>query len=239
VYKNEKHFNNNRMKKILTISFLLFTSLLANAQIKFGFAVQGYDNFSNTDTSSAFELVVFTPNNDTLDSQVGATISSIDGSAVNGTHFNFVPQLYKFPIGTTIYNGSNRKKFKINPIADSKFWGKKDFIITLTNLIGVDTTALMYKQNTLRIIIDYDGTGIGLPKLSVHDYKLYPIPTTSSLHVEGVNCSDYKISDLSGRVVAQGTATENSIDVADLANGIYVLTAVSNKGMIIEKFIKE
>jgi hypothetical protein len=227
------------MKKILTISFFLFTSLLVNAQIKFGFAVQGYDNFSNTDSTSAFELVVFTPDNDTLESQVGATVSSINGSAINGTHFNFSPQLYKFPIGTTIYNGSNRKKFKINPVADARFWGKKDFIITLTNLIGVDTSALMYGQNTLRIIIDYDGTGIGLPKLSVHDYKLYPIPATSSLHVDGVNCSDYKISDLSGRVVAQGTATENSIDVADLANGIYVLTALSNKGMILEKFIKE
>jgi hypothetical protein len=227
------------MKKILIVSALFLTSLFANAQVQFGFAVQGYDNFSNTDTSSAFELVVFTPNNDTLDSQVGATISSIDGSALNGVHYNFSSQQYKFPIGTTIYNGSNRKKFKINPVADSKFWGKKDFIIALTNLIGVDTNALMFKQNTLRIIIDYDGTGIGLPKLSVHDYKLYPVPATTSLTVEGVSCNQYKITDLSGRIVAEGLALNNTIDIAHLANGIYVLTAISDKGILLEKFIKE
>lgn len=228
-----------RMKKILMLSFLIFAGLLANAQIQFGFAVSGYDNFSNTDTSAAFEIVIFTPNNDTLDTEVGAMISSIDGSAINNTHFKFVPQLYKFPIGTTIYNGSNRKKFKINPIPDSKFWGKKDFIITLTNLIGVDTSSLMFHQNTLRIIIDYDGTGIGLPKLSVHDYKLYPVPASTNLYVEGVSCNQYKVTDLSGRVVTEGLALNNTIDVSGLANGIYVLTAVSNKGLILEKFIKE
>jgi hypothetical protein len=227
------------MKKILILSVLFLSGLFASAQIQFGFAVQGYDNFSNTDTAAAFELVVFTPNNDTLDTQVGATLSSIDGSASNGVHYNFAPQAYKFPIGTTIYNGSNRKKFKINPVADSKFWGKKDFIITLTNLIGVDTTALMYKQNTLRIIIDYDGTGIGLPKLSVHDYKLYPVPASTHLTVDGVRCNTYKIADLSGRIVAEGIALNNSIDVSGLSNGIYVLTAISDKGMILEKFIKE
>ncbi len=227
------------MKKVFFTISVLFLAVVSQGQTRFGFSAATYDNFNVHDDSAYVELVFFTPNNDTLRVATGATVSPIDGSARNGIEFNFNSQSWIFPIGSTVYNGTNRKKLKLNLVPNSTFWGKKVFYIKLTNLVGITSTDLMFGQDLMEIIIDYDGSNVGIGKVSVHDYRLFPIPATDKLFIDGVNTCAYKIYDLTGRLVKDGEVLQNSIDVSDLSNGMYVLNGLSDKGMIVQKFMKQ
>jgi len=226
------------MKKIVLLGLILGMGTLGFSQTRFGFVAKDYDNFSNSDASASVELIVWPENSDTLDFEVGATVSNQDGSALNGIHYNFTPLVAKFPAGTNQYDLSNRLLLPINLIPNSAFWGKKEFTLTLTNLIGVVDAQLLHNQKVLRVIIDYDGSSIGLPKLSVEEYSLYPVPASDKLYVGGVKAELYKVYDLSGRLVQEGPSTDNSIDVSSLMPGMYMLYAQTDRGMIIQKFIK-
>ena len=232
-------FNTLHMKKVIFTVSILFLAFLSMGQTKYGFASKGYDNFNVNDDSASVEVVFFTPNDDTLLVATGSTISPIDGSARNGFEYNFAAQAWTFPIGSTLYNGTNRKRINFNFVKNSTIWGTRYFYMRLTSLIGITASDLLYGQDQLLIIIDYDGTKVGINKLSVHDYRLFPIPATRQLFIEGVNTNQFKIYDLTGRLVKEGDVLQNTIDVSDLSNGLYVLNGLSDKGMIVQKFLKQ
>ena len=103
------------MKKTILLGLVICLTSMAQAQIKFGFNNPlSYDNWNNSDTSAGVELVVWTPNNDTLLIQVGADITAIDGNARNNIEFNFPPLKWLFQPGTNIYDSTNRKVIKYN-----------------------------------------------------------------------------------------------------------------------------
>jgi hypothetical protein len=227
------------MKKVILIVAVLFLAVGLKAQTRFGFGQIDYDNWNVNDPKAHLLLLVWPQNNDTLDFEVGADIFVLDGTAKAGIDFNMSTSKWTFPIGTNIFDSSNRKKIAYNFVPNTTFWGKKDFAIKLGNLQGVTSADLLNGQDLLRVIIDYDGTGIGLPKLSVHDYRLYPIPASTMLYIGGVNPTAYKIYDLSGRLAQEGGMLQSSIDVSNLGNGLYVLYAQTDKGMIVQKFLKD
>ncbi len=226
------------MKKFILIASVVILAFSADAQTRFGFGQADYDNWNVNDPKAHLLLLVWPENNDTLEFGVGADIFVIDGSARAGIDFNMSTSKWIFPVGTNIFDSSNRKKISYNFTLNSTFWGKKEFVVKLGNLQGVTSANLINGQDLLRVIIDYDGLGIGLPKLSVHDYRLYPIPTSSVLYIGGVNPTEYKIYDLSGRLAQEGGILQSSIDVSNLGNGLYVLYAQTDKGMIVQKFLK-
>ncbi|MBP7510329.1 MAG: T9SS type A sorting domain-containing protein [Bacteroidia bacterium] len=227
------------MKKLVLIVALVCSGIYADAQIKFGFINPlSYDNWNNNDTSAGVELVVWTPNNDTLKFDVGADVTAIDGSARNNFEFNFTGTKWLFKPGTNIYDSSNKKVLKYNFAPNTTFFGERDFYIKLSNVQGITTADLLNDRDLMRVIIDYDGTNVGIKKLSAHSYRLYPMPTSGSLFVEGANPTEFKVYDLSGRMVVEGKVLENRIDVSDISNGLYVLHAQTEKGLIVQKFLK-
>lgn len=228
------------MKKIILVSALLFSGLFAQAQLRFGFTNPlSYDNWNNSDTSAGVEIAVWTPNNDTLKVQVGADVTAIDGNARNGFEYNFPPKKLLFEPGTNIYDSSNRVVLKYNFPPNATFFGERDFYVVLTNLVNVPPDNLLNNRNMIRVVIDYDGTNVGVKKLSLHSYRLYPIPTKGKLFVEGVNPTTYGIYDLSGRLVLEGDVLQNSIDVTSINNGLYILKAQTEKGLLMQKFLKD
>jgi hypothetical protein len=64
------------------------------------------------------------------------------------------------------------------------------------------------------------------------------VPAQSTLWIEGANPDQFKIYDLSGRLAMEGGLMQNSIDVSNLGYGLYVLYAQTEKGMIVQKFLK-
>lgn len=225
---------------ILTITAILL-GFAAQAQlIRYGFRAPVYDNFNNADPDAAFEVIVLIPNNDTLRTTVGSRVSPIDGSAVNGVHFSFSDQNFLFTPGTTNWNGSNVKRFPINITPDPVYWGKRSFLIKLSNFVGiVPADQLLNQQDELVIIIDYDGSSLGLPRLTIHDYALFPIPATEKLNISGVDAEQYYITDLMGRTIQEGVVFNNTVDVYNLNKGIYIFNAKTKQGIIMHKFIKE
>ncbi|MFN4084078.1 MAG: T9SS type A sorting domain-containing protein [Bacteroidia bacterium] len=238
-YKTE---NLRGMKRLFILIICIAVSYFANAQqlIRYGFSAPVYDNFNNNDASAAIELIVLIPNNDTLKTSVGSAITPIDGSAKNGVHYNFSAQNHLFLPGTTNWNNSNRKSFNINIVPDPVYWGKRSFILKLSNFIGiVPQDQLINGQDELIVIIDYDGSSLGLPKLSIADYTIYPNPAKDLIKIAGVKAERYFITDLAGRLVLDGDVIDNTIDVSKLANGFYVINAKADRGLIVHKFIKE
>jgi hypothetical protein len=65
------------------------------------------------------------------------------------------------------------------------------------------------------------------------------MPTSSKLFVEGANPSSYEVYDLAGRLASSGAVMQNSIDVSELNNGLYVLHAQTENGLIVQKFLKQ
>lgn len=94
--------------------------------------------------------------------------------------------------------------------------------------------------------IDFATPFTGTISLSTNDFvsqdktvHLYPNPVKDLLHFSE-EVSNVKITDLSGKMVKQITATAKSVDVSKLSKGNYIITIVTKKGQTVtRKFIKD
>jgi hypothetical protein len=235
------------MKRVLLTSVLACFAVLSQAQsnvIQYGFAVAkyGYDFFSSDDPDSYYEIVVNVPGNDTLHHKVGSFISVIDGTAKRGINFNMpaFDSAFFYP-GTTVHNLSNRRKFMINPAPDLGFWGRKYFQLNLYNYEGIiPSESVWYGKDTITIYLDYDGSNIGLPKVSVDEYSLYPNPSRDRIYIDGLNLLDYRVFDMTGRtVLSADRVAGNMVDLSGLNTGVYFIRSETSKGVLVHKIIKE
>ena len=79
------------------------------------------------------------------------------------------------------------------------------------------------------------GPTTGLNAVTAEQLAIYPNPATSYVRICGDHGTPYTIYSITGKVVAQGTITGETIPVADLSNGLYVVKA-SDKA---SRFVKE
>jgi beta-glucanase (GH16 family) len=70
--------------------------------------------------------------------------------------------------------------------------------------------------------------------LSLSELSLYPNPATSAIQLVGATTGDtYSISDLSGKIVAQGILQANhTIAISDLVNGMYLIEVSDAEGSL-------
>ncbi len=71
--------------------------------------------------------------------------------------------------------------------------------------------------------------------------KLYPNPATSAISITGVTQAAYSITDVSGRILASGEVTKanSTLDIAQLAKGMYIIHLTENNKTSILKFVKQ
>lgn len=108
-----------------------------------------------------------------------------------------------------------------------------------------DFTDMVFPENTYGYAISTDGHLYKLDVAAAIDNKeknivsVYPVPATNVLNVsnsfELLN-TNYKIADLTGKIVGSGKISNSRIDISQLANGIYILALGDNKTV---KFIKQ
>jgi len=70
------------------------------------------------------------------------------------------------------------------------------------------------------------------------EVALYPNPTTSVLNIEANGVQEVSVVDLSGRTVMTQKNT-NSINMSDLANGVYYVRVITNNGVSSQKVVKK
>lgn len=80
---------------------------------------------------------------------------------------------------------------------------------------------------------------VGIPDKSENKIDLYPNPATNYVFINGMNGAEISIMDISGRVVKNTTIHSDNerIDVSDLQNGIYMIHALLENNISVEKLI--
>ena len=70
--------------------------------------------------------------------------------------------------------------------------------------------------------------------------QIYPNPAVSELNLLGEGAFSYQISDMSGRLMLQGTVNQSDkIRIADLNAGVYNITCITENKVQTMRFIKE
>ena len=74
----------------------------------------------------------------------------------------------------------------------------------------------------------------------IKEMNIYPIPTFDKLFVDGAdfNNSDFRIYDINGHLVHNGTILESCIQTNTLHQGIYFIKVSNQDGVWQSKFIK-
>jgi len=77
--------------------------------------------------------------------------------------------------------------------------------------------------------------------LNQTDIMIYPNPVKSVLYVKNISKkANYKIYSAAGQLVAEGVLLNNSINVHNLINGLYVIDIQDGNDISVQKkFIKE
>lgn len=101
---------------------------------------------------------------------------------------------------------------------------------------GNTTGKLYYNYNTDYIYSLF----VGAKDVATIDFKLSPNPATTVLNISISDATvAYAIFNTDGRLVSAGNGDFQTVDVSQLAKGMYVLKIQTNKGMGISKFVKE
>jgi L-rhamnose mutarotase len=67
--------------------------------------------------------------------------------------------------------------------------------------------------------------------------SLYPNPTTGIVNIDAEGIESVEVMDMSGRVIM--TSNENSVNISDLSNGVYMFRINTNAGSSLQKVVKK
>lgn len=107
------------------------------------------------------------------------------------------------------------------------------------NDMDLDIYAYRYGDGKVSLFKNKDFT-VGIEKLH-ENVQVFPNPTRNLLFIKGINTSNlnYSIFDLNQKLVKEGiNQTDNSIDIGDLLNGVYILKVISKESIFTSKIIK-
>ena len=77
-------------------------------------------------------------------------------------------------------------------------------------------------------------------EIPLHVIDIYPNPSSNYITInKAIEFNEIKIIDISGKVIKSISPVNNSIDVSDLPNGIYLIKLLGEKETLIQKFIKQ
>lgn len=114
-----------------------------------------------------------------------------------------------------------------NPWHTYPFAGDYTITFVITNGCGADMKTEVIQATT------------SVQEISEHQITIYPNPTTDQLHINAdIAFASYRILDASGKLCAAGTY-QNTLQVADLPSGIYMLQCMDGQTLYYGSFIKE
>jgi hypothetical protein len=234
------------MKKIYLSLICALLIIGAKAQISFGFDYKdNYQSFTNKDPNSSVVIAMYNFNQDSTLRAYSAILSVEDNTsdpvlnAKNGVHFSVVPNQQKIEFAPGQLGFRNEQLIKINPVVDNIFWGRRIFKLNLTTYEGFSSANLVYGHQFITIVIDYDGSQIGVPRVNKNSFTIYPNPSTSKIFIDGVDVKNIQVLDLMGKVVLTQNTASNELNIESLPAGMYIINALSDKGLVVQKIVKQ
>ena len=82
------------------------------------------------------------------------------------------------------------------------------------------------------------GTGVGINDVNKVNVAVYPNPASDKLNVEGEGISEVQLMDINGRTVMSANKG-GMLNIASLANGVYVIRVVTAEGVHTQKIVKK
>ena len=84
-------------------------------------------------------------------------------------------------------------------------------------------------------------SGLSIPQNEGIEARVYPNPSNDYLTISAMTSDLVSISivSITGEVVRTISSNNNTINISDLSNGVYILHIQSEDGMALRKFIKE
>ena len=81
------------------------------------------------------------------------------------------------------------------------------------------------------------GQATGIDGVEQANISIYPNPVSNVLNVEGNGIQQVEVMDLNGRTIMTSAAT--SLNIENLASGMYLVRVIANDGIRVEKIVKE
>lgn len=191
------------------------------------------------DIAGSFTYVPFNINGDftgTITSDVDAhgslTVSGTDIVAFNGevTRLKVVQDLI-LSVANGVINQTSYNYY--DDITGNLVF--RTSTLTITSDIINDTTTIT--ESFIEIVL-----GVSENTISNSNLDIFPNPVRNNLNFnlsEGAILKSISVYDITGRQVINKKVNTNSFDVSQLKTGVYIMTAITNKGSISSKFVKE
>lgn len=84
----------------------------------------------------------------------------------------------------------------------------------------------------------YVGTGVGIEDVDNVNVSVYPNPANDVLNIEGEGIQNVELLDVNGRTVLTN-ANGGSLNISNLATGVYVVRVITNNGISTQKIVKK
>lgn len=124
---------------------------------------------------------------------------------------------------------------QLNLAAGSWWLFKKFFFIDPIAAVVIGDYGTIYKTTN-------GGVGINENKKKESEIKVYPNPSNENIRIEiakEVVIKNIKLHDLNGKLIKAFSPTNTLLNIADIAQGKYLLIITTDKGTFTEKIIKQ
>lgn len=146
---------------------------------------------------------------------------------------SFLANLNSHPPGTYYTNDDGKtwlKNIDSNYLWSLNFYDAETGIVTIGKDINFNTEIFYFTGNT---------TNISETENLGNKINIYPNPVNSTLNYSGLKGNvSFKILNIQGQLVLNGTSVTNQIDVSELQNGLYILNLETEEVTLVTKFIK-
>lgn len=154
--------------------------------------------------------------------------TTTQGTSISKTYTYVVPLKYGTESDSTTWVTTNPNHFNLTAYMTEDFYGEND-------LFGKIQTAL-------RVPIGQSGTTSIREASQMHEFKLFPNPTTGIVNLSSNESTsvDIQVIDLMGRVVYEKNNIDVSsaqFDISFLNNGLYHIHIQSQKGSSVYKIV--
>ena len=78
----------------------------------------------------------------------------------------------------------------------------------------------------------------GIKDVEMGGVNIYPVPTVDVLHIDGATSANVVVYSVSGQMVGNYQLEDGTIDVSDLASGVYVVQVNTANGVVKKQFVK-
>jgi len=104
----------------------------------------------------------------------------------------------------------------------------------LTDGVYIISLKINSKYNGAKLV-KMQNVGINTNTVSNNDVVIFPNPTYDKINLTNVDKTYFVLTDLTGKYILEGLTINNSIDVSNILNGIYILQVYDENKMLIKK----